>query len=133
MVCIEVLGNDAAVGFAGATGILQLNVNKPLLIFNVLRSSRLLADAMESFRALCIDGLRPNEPQIARNLRESLMLVTALAPHVGYDRAADIAHFAQESGCTLREAAVKVGGISEEQFDEWVRPEAMVGAQSAAR
>ncbi len=126
MVCIEVLGNDAAVSIAGATGILQLNVNKPLLVFNVLRSARLLADAMESFRTKCVDGLEPREPRLKSNLEQSLMLVTALAPHVGYDKAAAIAHAAHERGCTLREAAVGYGGVSEADFDQWVRPEKMV-------
>jgi fumarate hydratase class II len=127
MVCTEIFGNDTAVGFAGATGQLQLNANKPLILFNVQRSARLLADAMESFRLYCVDGLRPNEPRIARNLENSLMLVTCLAPHIGYDRAAKIARRAYECGSTLKEATLEIGELTEEQFEEWVRPEKMVG------
>ena len=127
MVCIEVMGNDAAVGFAGATGNFELNVNKPLLAFNVLRSIRLLSDAMQSFREYCVEGIEPNRTRIAKNVERSLMLVTALAPHLGYDRAAEIAKHAHESCTTLRQAAIFLGAVTEAQFDEWVRPEKMVG------
>jgi fumarate hydratase class II len=129
MVCMQVFGNDVAVGFGGATGNFQLNVNKPLIAHNVQGSIRLLSDAMRGFRKYCVDGLRANEGRIAHNLEQSLMLVTALAPHIGYDKAAEIAKEAHKSGKTLRETASLLGFVSPEQFDAWVRPEKMVGPE----
>jgi fumarate hydratase class II len=126
MVCAEVFGNDVAVGIGGLSGNFQLNANKPLMVFNVLRSVGLLGDAMRSFRKFCVDGLGANRERIAANLEQSLMLVTALAPKIGYDRAAAIAKEAHAAGCTLKEAALRLGTLTEEQFDAWVRPEAMV-------
>ncbi|MBS2019720.1 MAG: class II fumarate hydratase [Deltaproteobacteria bacterium] len=126
MVAAHVMGNDVAIGIAGASGHLQLNVFKPMLIHNLLESIELLADACDSFREMCIAGLAPNEPVIARHVASSLMLVTALAPLVGYDKAAAIAKSAYEKNVTLREAAL-AAGISEKDFDEHVKPEAMVG------
>lgn len=131
MVCIEVFGNDVAVGFGGASGNFQLNVNKPLIAFNLLRSVRLLSDAMSSFRRFCVDGLEVNRERIAENLERSLMLVTALAPKLGYDRAAEIAKEAHATGSTLKEAALRLGALTEEQFDEWVRPETMVAPEKS--
>ncbi len=125
MVCTQVLGNDAAVGFAGASGQLELNVFRPLVIHAFLQSTRLLADGMAAFREYCVEGLEPDLPTIARHVEQSLMLVTALTPHLGYERAAAIAHAAHHEGTTLREAALRLG-VTAEQFDQWVRPAEMV-------
>ncbi len=125
MVCAQVLGNDVAVGIGGASGNFELNVYKPLIIHNVLKSSRLLADACDSFREHCIEGLEANAPRIAEHLENSLMLVTALNPHIGYDAAAKIAKTAHRDGKTLRETAIALGILTGEQFDAWVRPEEM--------
>jgi fumarate hydratase class II len=125
MVCAEVMGNDVAVTIGGASGNFELNVFKPLIIHNVLRSIRLLSDAMHSFTKYCAVGIEPNEQRIRHNLENSLMLVTALNPHIGYDKAAKIAKTAHEKGMTLREAALDLGYVTAEQFDEWVRPEKM--------
>jgi fumarate hydratase class II len=122
-----VIGNDTAVTVGGMSGNFELNVFKPLIVHNVLRSSRLLADAADSFRKRCIDGLEPNRERIAELLEKSLMLVTALNPHIGYDKAAKIAKTAHGEGITLREAAEKLGFVDGGQFDEWVRPEEMTG------
>ncbi len=126
MVCAQVLGNDVAVGIGGASGNFELNVFKPLIIHNVLHSIRLLADACESFEAHCARGLEPNLPRIREQLERSLMLVTALAPRLGYDRAAEIAKKAHREGTTLREAAVALGYLTAEEFDREVRPADMV-------
>jgi fumarate hydratase class II len=128
MVCAEVLGNDVAVGIGGASGNFELNVFKPLIIHNVLRSLRLLADAMLNFDQFCAVGIEPNRERISENLQRSLMLVTALNPHIGYDKAAKIAKTAYQQGTTLKQAAIELGYLTAEQFDEWVRPEQMVGA-----
>ncbi|MDP6529014.1 MAG: class II fumarate hydratase [Gemmatimonadota bacterium] len=125
MVCAQVIGNDTAVAVGGASGNFELNVFKPLIIHNVLGSARLLADACHSFRKRCAAGIVPNEPRIAEHLTHSLMLVTALNPHVGYDNAARIAKTAHAEGITLREAAVQLSILTAEQFDELVRPEEM--------
>ncbi len=125
MVCAQVIGNDVAAAIGGASGNFELNVYKPLIIHNVLRSSRLLADACDSFREHCAQGIEPNEPRIQELLERSLMLVTALNPHVGYDAAAKIAKTAHEKGWTLREAAIQLGIATGEQFDVWVRAEEM--------
>jgi fumarate hydratase class II len=126
MVCAQVLGNDVAVGVGGASGNFQLNVFKPLIIHNVLHSVRLLADAAGSFDEHCARGLEPNRDRIRDLLARSLMLVTALAPRLGYDRAAEIAKKAHREGKTLREVAVGLGYLTAEEFDREVRPERMV-------
>ncbi|NMO13440.1 class II fumarate hydratase [Pyxidicoccus fallax] len=127
MLCAQVMGNDVAVSVGGASGNFELNVFKPLIIHNVLQSCRLLADGMRSFRTHCAVGIEPNMPRIRENLERSLMLVTALNPHIGYDNAAKIAKKAHKEGKTLKEVAVELGLLTAEQFDQWVRPEAMVG------
>ncbi len=131
MVCAQVFGNDVAVNVGGASGNFELNVFKPLIIHNVLHSVRLLADACESFEAHCARGIEPNRERIRELLERSLMLVTALAPRLGYDRAAEIAKKAHKEGLTLREAAVALGYVTAEEFDRAVRPEAMVGPGGA--
>ena len=127
MVCAQVLGNDVAVGIGAAMGNFELNVFKPLIIHNVLHSLRLLGDACRNFREFCAEGIEANLPRIEHNLRESLMLVTALNPHIGYDNAAKIAKKAHHDGTSLKTAAVALNLLTEEQFDAWVRPETMVG------
>ncbi len=129
MVCAQVLGNDVAVNVGGASGSFELNVFKPLIIHNVLRSVRLLADACESFEEHCARGIEPDRGRIRQHLEHSLMLVTALAPVLGYDRAAEIAKKAHREGLTLKEAAVALGYLTAEEFDRHVRPERMVGPQ----
>ena len=126
MVAVQVFGNDAAVAFAGSQGTLQLNVYKPLIVHNVLRSTELLADAMESFAQRCVAGLQADPARLAYYLSHSLMLATALNPHIGYEAAARIALHAHHSGCTLREAALALGLVSAADFDRWVRPADMV-------
>lgn len=127
MVCCQVMGNHVAVTVGGSQGHLELNVYKPLIAVNVLGSVRLLADAADSFRVRCIDGLEADRARIAELAERSLMLVTALAPHIGYDRAAAIAKKAHAKGSTLKEAAVALGAVSPAEFDAWVRPETMLG------
>jgi len=127
MAAAQVTGNDVAVGTAGMSGHLELNAFMPVIAQNVLQSSRLVADACASFREHCALGLEPDRERIASNLDRSLMLVTALAPRIGYDAAARIAKAAHATGRTLREVAVELGLVTEEQYDEWVRPEKMVG------
>jgi fumarate hydratase class II len=126
MLCAQVFGNDVAVNIGGASGNFELNVFKPLIIHNLLMSCRLLADGCDSFRTNCAAGIEPNRERIAENLRDSLMLVTALNPHIGYDNAAKIAKTAHKTGKTLRETAIELGLVSAEQFDQWVKPEDMV-------
>ena len=126
MVCAQVMANDVAVGIGGASGNFELNVYKPLICHNLLRSVRLLADACRSFREHCAEGIEPRLDRIRAHVESSLMLVTALAPHIGYDRAAEIAKRAHREGTTLREAAVALGHVTAEEFDRLVRPEAMV-------
>jgi fumarate hydratase class II len=126
MVAVQVLGNDTAVGFAGSQGTLQLNVYKPLIVYNVLQSSELLADAMASFAGRCVAGIEADPARLAHYLDNSLMLVTALNPHIGYEAAARIAQHAHAEGLTLREAALALGLVSAEDFDRWVRPGDMV-------
>ena len=127
MVCAQVMGNDVAVGIGGASGNFELNVYKPLIIHNVLHSVRLLADACDSFDTHCARGIEPDRARIRELVERSLMLVTALAPRLGYDRAAAIAKTAHAEGITLKEAAVKMGALTAEEFDREVRPESMVG------
>jgi fumarate hydratase class II len=127
MVCAEVMGNDVAVSIGGASGNFELNVFKPLIIHNVLRSLRLLADAMINFDRFCAVGIEPAHDRIRENLERSLMLVTALNPHIGYDKAAKIAKTAYQNGTTLKQAAIELGYLTAEQFDAWVVPAQMVG------
>ncbi len=130
MACVQVFGNDAAVTFAGASGNFELNVYKPVIIHNFLQSVRLLTDAAASFEANCACGITPNRDRIAELLARSLMLATALNPHIGYDKTAEIAKKAHHEGLTLREAAVASGYLTAEQFDAWVRPADMVGPRA---
>jgi fumarate hydratase class II len=125
MVAVQVLGNDAAIGFAGSQGNFELNVFNPVMIHNLLHSIRLLKDACHGFVDFCVAGLELNRTRIAENLQQSLMLVTALNPHIGYDNAARIAKNAHKKGITLRESAVELGLLTGEQFDQYVRPEEM--------
>jgi fumarate hydratase class II len=127
MVCVQVMGNDTAVNFGGASGNFELNVFKPVMIFNLLQSIRLLADASESFTDNCVVGIEANKVNINKHLTNSLMLVTALNPHVGYDNAAKIAKKAHTENITLENAAIELGILTAEQFKEFVRPENMVG------
>ncbi|ASD58993.1 class II fumarate hydratase [Enterobacter asburiae] len=128
MLCCQVLGNDVAVNLGGASGNFELNVYRPMVIHNVLQSIRLLADGMESFNEHCAVGIEPNRERISQLLNESLMLVTALNTHIGYDKAAEIAKKAHKEGLTLKASALALGYLTEEDFDTWVRPEAMVGS-----
>jgi len=114
------MGNDVAVNIGGASGNFELNVFKPVIIYNFLMSARLLADGCESFREHCVVGIEANLPRIKENLDDSLMLVTALNPHIGYDNAAKIAKKAHKDGTTLKEAAIALGLVTAEQFDQWV-------------
>jgi fumarate hydratase, class II len=127
MVSVQVLGNDVTVGLAGSLGHFELNVFKPVLVFNVLNSVRLLADGLDSFRENCLVGIEANKNQIKKHLENSLMLVTALNPHIGYDNAAKIAKTAYEKNTTLKEEAVNLGLMTAKDFDKYVRPEDMIG------
>ena len=131
MVAVQVFGNDHAVAFAGSQGNFQLNVYKPVILHNVLVSVELLSDACRSFSERCAAGIEPNERRIREHLDNSLMLVTALNPHIGYEKAAEISLTAYGEDITLREAALKLGFLSEEQFDLWVRPEDMIGPKGS--
>ena len=128
MLCCQVLGNDVAVNLGGASGNFELNVYRPMVIHNVLQSIRLLTDGMESFNEHCAVGIEPNRERISQLLNESLMLVTALNTHIGYDKAAEIAKKAHKEGLTLKASALALGYLTEAEFDAWVRPEAMVGS-----
>lgn len=128
MVCAQVLGNDTTISFAGTQGHFQLNVFKPVMAANFLQSAQLLADACVSFDEHCAVGIEPNFPRIKKQLDDSLMLVTALNTHIGYENAAKIAKTAHKNGTTLKEEAINLGLVTAEQFDEWVRPEDMVGS-----
>jgi fumarate hydratase, class II len=125
MVAVRVFGNDAAVAFAGSQGNFQLNVYKPVMLHGTLESIELLADAIDSFDQRCAQGIEPEMTRIRANLERSLMLVTALNPHIGYENAAKIALAAHRDHSTLREAALKLGLVSAEDFDRWVDPAAM--------
>ena len=127
MVCAQVIGNDAAITIGGLSGNFELNVFKPLIIFNFLNSVRLLGDACESFNEHCASGLEPDPAGIQKHLENSLMLVTALNTHIGYDNAAKIAKKAHKEGTTLRQAALDLELLTDEQFNQWVKPEEMVG------
>ncbi|WP_102261725.1 class II fumarate hydratase [Mesobacillus jeotgali] len=126
MVATQVFGNDATIGFAASQGNFELNVFKPVIIYNFLQSARLLADGMRSFNDNCAEGLEANLDVIAGHVERSLMLVTALNPHIGYEKAAEIAKLAFRENTTLKEAAVKTGYLTSEQYDKWVKPEKMI-------
>ena len=130
MVAAQVMGNDVAINFGGDSGNFELNVFKPVMIYNLLQSIRLLADACESFNDNCVVGIEPNQAKITENLNNSLMLVTALNPHIGYDKAAKIAKKAHAEGTTLKVAGVALGFLTESEFDKFVRPEKMIGTTS---
>jgi fumarate hydratase class II len=130
MLCAQVMANDVAVNIGGASGHLELNVYKPLIIHAFLQSARLLADGARSFDEHCARGIEADTARIGELLERSLMLVTALAPHIGYDRAAEIAKKAHREGSTLREAALALGYVSAQDFDRWVKPEAMIGPKA---
>lgn len=132
MVCAQVMGNDVTINIAGSSGNFELNVAKPLIIHTFVQSARLLADATHSFHVNLVAGMQPNRDRIAWFLEQSLMLVTALTRHIGYDPAARIARDAHERGITLKEAALASGLVSERDFDHWVRPERMLGPISDA-
>ena len=129
MVCCQVMGNHTAITVGGSQGNFELNVFKPMMIHNLLHSVRILSDSMRAFRTKCVEGIEPNEGMIRNHLENSLMLVTALNNHIGYDKAAKIAKKAHEEGTTLREAALELGYLSNEEFDQWVRPEEMTGSK----
>jgi fumarate hydratase class II len=133
MIAAQVVGNDAVVSLAGLSGNFELNVYMPVIAYAVLMSCRLIADGCSSFREHCAEGIEPNRPRIRQNLESSLMLVTALAPRIGYDAAARIAKHAHETGQSLREAALALGLVSARQLEEWLRPERMVGPGSTRR
>ena len=127
MVCCQVFGNDVAVNVGGSMGNFELNVFRPMVIRNFLHSARLLAHACENFNEHCAVGIEPNSSASIKLMRESLMLVTALNPHIGYDKAAAIAKNAHKKGLTLKESALALGHLTAQQFDDWVKPEDMVG------
>lgn len=126
MIAVQVMGNDATIGFAASQGNFELNVFKPVILYNFLQSARLLADGIRSFNEHCAVGIEPNREVITKNLNESLMLVTALNPHIGYEKAAQIAKLAHKEGTTLKEAALKLGYLTSEEFDKYVNPADMV-------
>ncbi|CAH2713585.1 Fumarate hydratase class II [Neobacillus rhizosphaerae] len=126
MVVCQVFGNDATIGFAASQGNFELNVYKPVIIYNLIQSIRLLADGMRSFNNNCAVGIEANEEVIKRHVEQSLMLVTALNPHIGYEKAAQIAKMAFIENSTLKEAAIKTGFVTREQFDQWIKPENMI-------
>lgn len=127
MLCAQVMGNDVAINFGGASGNFELNVYRPMIIHNFLQSVRLLADGMDSFNKHCAVGITPNRERITQLLNDSLMLVTALNTHIGYDKAAEIAKKAHKEGLTLKQSALKLNYLTADEFDKWVRPEDMVG------
>jgi fumarate hydratase class II len=129
MVCVQVLGNDATIGFAGSQGNFELNVFKPVMIFNLLHSAELLGDACDSFREFAVEGVQADEERIARYVADSLMVVTALNSHIGYDKAAESAKHAHRHRTSLKEAVVGLGHLTEEEFDRLVRPERMTGPE----
>ncbi|MEQ9367017.1 MAG: class II fumarate hydratase [Leptospirales bacterium] len=130
MVCAQVIGNDVAVNVGGSSGNFELNVFKPVIVFNVLNSIRLLGDACHSFNDKCAVGIEPHQATIDKHLNNSLMLVTALNPHIGYDSAAKIAKHAHKNGSTLKEAAIELGLLTAEQFDQWVKPGDMIAPKA---
>jgi fumarate hydratase class II len=130
MVCAQVMGNHTTCTIAGASGHFELNVFKPVLIYSLLQSAQLIGDACDSFRSNCVEGIEADEQRIATLMRQSLMLVTALNPHIGYDNAAKVAKKAYADNSTLQEAAVALGLLTAQQFEEWVRPDAMLGPRA---
>jgi len=130
MVCAQVMGNNVAITVGGAQGHFELNVFKPVMTANLLNSSRLIGDASKCFTDNCVVGIEANETRIEELLHGSLMLVTALNPHIGYDKASKIAKSAHKEGSTLKEAAVKSGYLTAEEFDLWIRPEDMIGPKT---
>lgn len=130
MVAVQVMGNDTTIGIAASQGNFELNVFKPVIAYNFLQSARLLADAIRSFNERCAVGIEPNREKIEAYLNESLMLVTALNPHIGYESAAKVAKLAHEKQITLKEAALQSGILTEEQFDKYVRPEEMIAPKA---
>ncbi len=126
MLCAQVMANDVAVSFGGAAGNFELNVYKPLIAHNLLQSIRLLADGMAAFEEHCARGIEPRLERIAEHLERSLMLVTALVPHIGYDKAAEIAKRAHHEGSTLRAAALALGYLTAEEAERWLQPDAML-------
>jgi fumarate hydratase, class II len=133
MVCAQVMGNHVAVTIGGAQGHFELNVFKPLMIANLLQSARLIGDACDSFAKRCVSGLVVNTDRVAALMSSSLMLVTALNPHIGYDKASIIAKKAHKEGTTLKEAAVATGYLTAEQFDQWIVPSDMIGPDKATK
>ena len=127
MVCAQVMGNDVAISIGGSNGHFELNVFKPMMVNNFLQSARLIGDACVSFNDNCAIGIEPNHGAIKQHLENSLMLVTALNTHIGYENAAAIAKKAHKDGTSLREAAIELDLLTNEQFDEWVKPEDMIG------
>lgn len=130
MVCAEVIGCDTAVSFGGASGHFELNVFKPMIIFNILRSIRLLSDSVCSFQKHCVNGIKANTSQLRQNLESSLMLITALNPYIGYDKSAQIAKLAYQNNTTLKEEALRLGYVTAEEFDRYVQPENMLGSKN---
>lgn len=127
MVAAQVMGNHVACTVGGSNGHFELNVFKPMMVANVLRSIRLVGDSSKCFSSHCVEGIKANKERIDKLLHESLMLVTALNPHIGYDKAAQIAKTAHKENSTLKATAIKLGILTEKQFDEWVKPEEMLG------
>ncbi|VFP81915.1 class II fumarate hydratase [Candidatus Erwinia haradaeae] len=127
MICCQIMGNDVAINMGGASGNLELNVYRPMVIYNFLQSVRLLSDGMNSFDKHCAQGITPNHTRISQLLNESLMLVTSLNTHIGYDKSAEIANTAHKEGLKLKEAAIKLGYLTSEEFDNWVKPKKMIG------
>jgi len=127
---VQVMANDVAVGFGGAGGYLEMNVYKPLMIYNILHSITILADGCTNFRKFLVEGTKPNLRKLTENVERSLMLVTALAPVIGYDKASEIAHHAMEKDLTLKAAALELGYVSEAEFDRVVDPAKMVRPSS---
>ncbi|XP_063625076.1 fumarate hydratase, mitochondrial-like [Cydia splendana] len=127
MIVSQVIGNHVACSMGGATGHFELNVFKTMMVANVLRSIRLIGDGCQAFNKNCAVGIKANEEKISKIMQESLMLVTALNPHIGYDKAAKIAKTAHKEGGNLKDTAIKLGILTAEQFDQWVKPENMLG------
>ena len=132
MICFQVMGNDVVIGIGGSAGNFELNVYKPLIAHNFLQSVRLLTDGMDSFDSNCVRGITANQEHIAELVENSLMLVTALAPHIGYDRAAEIAKRAHHDGITLREAALALAYVTADEFESWLIPSEMINPRIVA-
>jgi fumarate hydratase class II len=130
MVCAQVMGNHTAITIGGSQGNFELNVYKPMMIHNLLHSARILSDSCRAFTTKCVEGMEPVRENITAHLENSLMLVTALNNHIGYDKSSKIAKLAHEKGTTLRSAALELGYLTDEEFDAWVRPEQMTGPKA---